>query len=271
MMKIRRILKDLGKQERRNAGDKVLGVIRKAEGETREKLRAQGAAEGRWVPDSGEAADDEVSQEEDAFNRVHMSDAIQRAKPPIVGDPNLPQGTARVTWTPEKMRDKVEFARKALALKKAGERGQISKFKSSADEMFLDEIDRQMLIAQFGKVAERTREPKKTKKGKKARPSRDPDLATRLKDLSMKFKQLVIIRADQLAKPKGRPFQNAVKERLNDMQADHTIELQSGGRDIYDNLRLIDKGMNQKMGAQIKDSVNHLDYGALYTFDVQMR
>jgi hypothetical protein len=158
----------------------------------------------------------------------------------------------------------VEFARKALALKKAGERGQISKFKSSAEEMFLDEIDREMLIAQFGEIAKRTKEPKKK------RPSRDGDLATRLKDLSMKFKQLVIIRADQLAKPKGRPFQKDVKERLNNMQADHTIELQSGGRDIYDNLRLIDKGMNQKMGKQIKDSVNHLDYGALYNFDVQM-
>ena len=264
MMKIRRILKDLDKQDRSNTRDKVLGTIRVAEGDTRQKLRVQEANKGRWVPDSGEVPEDVVSQEEDAFHRVHMSDAIQRAKPPVVGDPNLPQGVARVTWTPEKMRDKVEFARKALALKKAGERGQVSKFKSSADEMFLDEIDRQMLIAQFGDIAKRTKAPKKQ------RPSRDADMATRLKDLSMKFKQLVIIRADQLAKPKGRPFQNDVKERLNNMQADHTIELQSGGRDIYDNLRLIDKGMNQKMGKQIKDSVNNLDYGALYTFDIQM-
>lgn len=264
MMKIRRILKDLDKADQRNTRDKVLGTIRVAEGDTREKLRAQEANKGRWQPDAGEVPDEVVSQEEDAFHRVHMSDAIQRAKPPVIGDPSLPQGVARVAWTPEKMRDKVEFARKALALKKAGERGQVSKFKSSADEMFLDEIDRQMLIAQFGEIAKRTKAPKKP------RPSRDPDLATRLKDLSMKFKQLVIIRSDQLAKPKGRLFQNDVKERLKNMQADHTIELQSGGRDIYDNLRLIDKGMNQKMGAQIKDSVNRLDYGALYGFDIQM-
>ncbi|MFC9609613.1 DUF4157 domain-containing protein [Streptomyces sp. NPDC056938] len=264
MMKIRRILKDLDKADQRNTRDKVLGTIRVAEGDTREKLRAQEANKGRWQPDAGEVPDEVVSQEEDAFHRVHMSDAIQRAKPPVIGDPSLPQGVARVAWTPEKMRDKVEFARKAMALKKAGERGQVSKFKSSADEMFLDEIDRQMLIAQFGEIAKRTKAPKKP------RPSRDPDLATRLKDLSMKFKQLVIIRSDQLAKPKGRPFQNDVKERLKNMQADHTIELQSGGRDIYDNLRLIDKGMNQKMGAQIKDSVNRLDYGALYGFDIQM-
>ncbi|MFB7495716.1 DUF4157 domain-containing protein [Streptomyces sp. NPDC056161] len=266
MMKIRRILKDLDKADQRNARDKALGTIRTAESDTRKKLRAQDANNGRWQPDNGELPDGVVSQEEDAFHRVHMSDAIQRAKPPIVGDPNLPQGVARVTWTPEKMANKVEFARKALALKKAGERGQVSKFKSSADEMFLDEIDREMLIAQFGETARRLREPKK----KKDKPSRDPALATRINDLSFRFRQLVIIRADQLAKPKGRPFQNEVKERINNMQADHTVELQSGGRDIYDNLRLIDKGMNKKMGRQITDSVNHLDYGALYTFDIKM-
>ncbi|MEW2624192.1 DUF4157 domain-containing protein [Streptomyces sp. NPDC048106] len=264
MMKIRRILKDLDKGEQRNTRDKVLGTIRVAESDTRKKLRAQDADNGRWQPDNGEVPDDVVSQEEDAFHRVHMSDAIQRAKPPIVGDPQLPRGVARVTWTPEKMADKVEFARKALALKKAGERGQISKFKSSAEEMFLDDIDREMLIAQFGETAKRLRGSQK--KG----PSRDPALATRINDLSFRFRQLVIIRADQLAKPRGRPFQNDVKERLNNMQADHTVELQTGGRDIYDNLRLIDKGMNQKMGKQIKDSVNHLQYGALYTFDIQM-
>ncbi len=264
MMKMRRILRDLDKADRRNTRDKALGTIRTAESDTREKLRAQDAGKG-WQPDSGEAPDETVGQEEDAFNRVHMSDSIQRAKPPLAGDPSLPQGTARVSWNPNKMRDKIEFTRKALALKRAGERGQISKFKSSAGEMFLDEIDRQVLIAQFGEIAKRIKTPKSPKQT-----TQDPNLATRLKDLSMKFKQLVIIRADQLAKPKGRPFQNEVKDRLKGMQADHTIELQSGGRDIYDNLRLIDKGMNLKMGEQIKTSVNHLDYGALYTFDIQL-
>lgn len=269
MMKIRRILKDLNAAERNNSKDQVLGTIGQAEREVKNTLSKMEKDGTGWAAQFGRSSiqesEDKVGQEENAFNRIHMGSRIQKAKSQIAGNGSLPRGRARVAWDPEKMGDKIAFTRKAIALKRAGERGEISKYRSSAGEHFIDQYDRSELIDRFGETAERTTPPKRPVESPK-----NPEDATRIKDISMRFMQAVRIRADILAAPKGAKFRRDVRERLDTMNADHTVELQSAGIDSYENLHLIDREMNQATKNQIFNSVRNSDYGAIYSFDISI-
>ena len=237
---LEKLLKDLDAADQKNRSDLTLTAIRSAEAHVQRSLsNVVRPWKTNQNPKRGQGNDPKwmARREAQAIREAYRTAQIQENKPPKKPNRNHPERTATLQWDPTL--DRVEFARKALALKRAGDRGEL--FKTPTDK------------TTWGGYSEED--------------------ADRISDMTVQFKNAVRSRAyKENKKNKGpHPTDAEITQRINYMQVDHMIELQAGGLDSFKNFRLLDPVTNNVMGGQLKTSINKPDkapYGTVYTIRI---
>ncbi|GAP51672.1 uncharacterized protein SAZU_6545, partial [Streptomyces azureus] len=238
-----KLLKELNEAAEKNEDNDTLQIIRKAEAHVQNSLL-------NWVrpwksrvrakPGEREEQKWKDREEAEALREVSRVSAIQDKKP-RPQNPDLEERQITLQWDPSM--DRVEFARKALALKRAGAKGKLA----------------------------RTPTDKTTRKKKSNGEKYTESEADRISHQTTKFKEAVLSRArkENRRTTKFKTTDTEIEDMLDSMQVDHVIDLQAGGMDTFKNLRLLDPVTNNRMGQQVKNSP-HLNkskapYGTLYT------
>ncbi|MGW1714735.1 eCIS core domain-containing protein [Streptomyces sp. NPDC002156] len=238
-----KLLRDLDAAVEKNNANDTLQIIRKAESHVQNSLT-------NWVrpwksgdrakPGEREEQKWKDKEEAEGLREVSRVSEIQDKKP-RPQDPDLPQRQITLQWDPSM--DRVEFARKALALKRAGSKDQLARTPSDKTTW--------------------TKKPNGEKYTEEE--------ADRVTHQTIKFKEAVLSRArkENRRTTKFKTTDAEIEEMIGSMQVDHVIDLQAGGKDTFKNLRLLDPVTNNRMGQQVKNSP-HLNqskapYGTLYT------
>ncbi|URN11230.1 hypothetical protein LUW77_02480 [Streptomyces radiopugnans] len=248
---LEKLVQELDAADQKNRSDVVLQTIRSAERHVQGTFpRFVRPWKENQKPKRGEGNLPKWQDRREAIGiqEAHRISRVQEAKPsrhPNAkvtdrSDPEYrhPDRTATLQWDPSL--DRVEFARKALALKRAGARHELFK-KSTGKTTF------------------------------KGYSEADAD---RINELTVAFKNAVRSRAfkeNRKAPGAGRPSDGQIADLLDSMQVDHVVDLQAGGLDSYKNLRLLDPVTNNAMGNQLKTTINKPDkapYGTLYTIRI---
>jgi hypothetical protein len=166
------------------------------------------------APDEGGSA---PSQLDGLVNRIVDRSRDTAGTHPNNGpDTSRPAHTVTLAWEPGM--PKVQFARKALALRRAGDRGALFKAVSPNPD------------------------------------ARDDQITKDYKGALINIVQGVHGRTD-------KTLADETSKLLRSMQPDHVAELQAGGPDTWENLKMLHGPTNNKLGTQIRQQIRTLDPG----------